>query len=61
MIEALASRVIDKLIAMHRKTGTPEDSIMYGMGQNVVADLVKEDLSSAGENCRRNPMDRDHR
>jgi hypothetical protein len=59
MIEAIAARVIDKLIEMHRTTGTVEGPIMYEMEQDAVADVVRGNLSS-GVNCCRNP-DRDRR
>jgi hypothetical protein len=61
MIEAMATRVIDKLIAMQREIGTPEGSIMNEMHRDILADLVRESLSGAGMIRRRNPADRDRR
>jgi hypothetical protein len=60
VIEAIADRVIDKLTAMYRKTGTAEGPTRYEMEPHVVADFVRGDLLS-GVNCRRAPVDGDRR
>ena len=59
MIEATAARVVEKLIATHLELESPEGPIMNEIQRVMLADLVEEDLSSAGVNRRRKPAAKD--